>query len=155
MKPFIQMNSGVCFTNWNMMADSEAHCFVICRNKWYSTIEKRLINDLYIINNYSTHSCHNELIANSVLCTALAISSCTTWAHGIIVKYHISYHIISYHIISYHIISYHIIIYHIIYHIHVSYIILYLILYHISYHISYHHISYHIISYNIYSLNSF
>ena len=44
------MNSGVYFyfTNWNMTADSEADCFVIWRND-YSTIEKRLINDLYII----------------------------------------------------------------------------------------------------------
>ena len=29
----MQINSGVCFTNLNMTADSEVDCFVICRNK--------------------------------------------------------------------------------------------------------------------------
>ena len=51
LKPFIQMNSGVCFTNWNMTADSEADCFVICQNKWL----------------FDYWDCRNELIANSEL----------------------------------------------------------------------------------------
>ena len=40
-----------------------------------------------IQNNYSTRSCRNDLIANSAVCASLAISSCTTRARGIIVKY--------------------------------------------------------------------
>ena len=34
LKPFIQINSAVCFTNWNMTTDSESAWFVISRNKW-------------------------------------------------------------------------------------------------------------------------